>query len=149
VIDDRVLDCFFDCEIKRFKKTNFGTWRAYSCAFLAVDLLFVAEIPRNAATIKYRFLFNQVSVLQSKRQRTQRAEQVKKGAHELLDTYRSGIRFCMAARSVAFGFAGIVLLCEVRLVCRCSSCFFALVRHKAQQSHGVSTFLRKGLFIGT
>jgi hypothetical protein len=52
--------------------------RIYYCAFLTVDLLFVAEIPRNAATIKYRFLFNQVSVLQNKRQRTQRAEQ---GSH--------------------------------------------------------------------
>jgi len=67
-----IVCCCFLFEIKPIQKGNFGharrffDWAAvlYFCAFLTVDLLFVAEIPRNAATIKYRFLFNQASVLQ-------------------------------------------------------------------------------------
>lgn len=80
VIDDRVLFlvcCFvFDflfgwfvtpTSRKRRKRTigcfvcNFGVHGGarYSC--LQLTSCFVAEIPRNAATIKYRFLLNQVS----------------------------------------------------------------------------------------
>lgn len=39
------------------------------------------------------------------------------------------------------------LTCGVGLVCRWSSWwFFALVHHKTQQTHGVSTFLQKNVF---
>ncbi len=166
----------FDCEIKRFKKSiSVRRFLTYSCAFLAVDLLFVAEIPRNAATIKYRFLINQVSTLQSKRQHTQRAEQ---GSHtgnrSLCLIHAENMNYLTnkalrkeEARGTGewflHGKLTVTLLplevcmatrvnvwfltCGVGVVCRCSSWLdFALVRHKTRQTHGVATFLRKNEF---